>query len=117
EIDTERSLLVAAAGNDNLGTEGLRELNRRRSNPARAAMHQQGLASLQTGQIEDVRPDGGDCLHQTRAILERDVVGQGEDLACGHIAVFGVAAACQERADPISHSEPGYAIAEGSNRA
>src|SRR5690606_21017384 len=73
QVEAERSLLVAAAGGNDLGAKRLGKLDRRRPDAARAAVHQHGLAGLKSCEIEDVRPYGDDGFHQASAILKRDV--------------------------------------------
>ncbi len=61
--------------------------------------------------VEDIRPDGEDCLRQGRGLLEAQPFGYGQGVPGVGQGVFGIAAAGQEGGDPVAAPPALHAIA------
>ena len=90
----------------------LRELHRHRADAAGAAVHEQVLAGLQRGEVEDVAPDRAGDLGQAGGVQQRHPGGHGQQLPDGDGDLLGVAAAGEQRADLVADRPAGDALAE-----
>ena len=79
-----------------------RQLNRRRTDAARAAVDEDGLAFGELPAIEEVGPDREERLWNRGGLARPEPAGQRQRLRFRHDAVLGVAAAGDERADAVA---------------
>ena len=104
---TGGAFFVAARGDDDGGAARTRQLYRRDAYAAAAPLHQQGLACLQAGAVEDIAPHGEEGLGQRGRLDVGQASGNRQALRHRGHAIFGIAATSHQRADAIAHSEAG----------
>src|SRR5207253_6759349 len=102
------ALLIRTGGDDRLGAERARELNRRRADAARAAVDQQPFAALESAALEDVRPHGEERFGKRGGLNGVEPAGDWQALRRRRRAVLGVAAARDERTDAIADLPVGH---------
>jgi hypothetical protein len=108
DLERAGAFLVRAGGDDHGQAEQLAEQDRRRADAAGAAVDQHRLARPRIAALEQVGPDGEEGLGQRRRFDHLSAARHGQALARRRGAIFGIAAAGDERADgcPIRGSTP-----------
>ena len=81
-----------------------RQLNRRRADPARPAVHEERLPGLQPSAREDVRPHGEERFRDGGRRDDIEPPRHRQALRGRRDAILGVAAPCDERADLVAHA-------------
>ena len=112
-----RDLFVRARRRDHLGAERLGELDRRRADPRRPAVNEQGLAGLERAAVEDIRPDGKVGFGDRGRLDRRQPERPRQGVRFVRDAVVGVAAAGNERRHPRAFGISGGAGAARHDRA
>ena len=102
EITADLALVGAARGRDHASAEGFGKLYGRRADTARAAVHEEPIASLQPAALEDVVPDSEVSLGHAARFGHGKALGDRQGLHILGDAVFGIAAAIDERADLVA---------------
>ncbi len=77
QFGTNRHFLVGSGGSENLGSRLPCQLNRRRPDPARAAVNQHCLAGLQRRHLKQVQVRGQEYLGQSPGLLHRPACRNG----------------------------------------
>ncbi len=117
ELSTLAAPLVGSGGDHDARARGFHELDRRRADAARAAVHQRGGAGLQPADEEEVEEGGDEDLGHAAGL------GVGESLRTRHHAagrdhhLLGVAAAGEQRHDAVAEGEAFDAVADLGDRA
>ena len=106
------ALVVVAAGHDHVEPESLGEHDRHRADPAGPAVDQQRLAFGGHPAFEDVVPDREQSLGNRRGLVQRHSCRHGQAMPEMGEAVFGIAAAGDERADLLAEQRFGRALAQ-----
>ena len=136
-IADDRHEILVAVGDGDIGTQGPAELqllpgpgrahhpgairpgqlNGDRADPARAAVHQEGLTGGEPAHLEHVGIHGAGGLGQRRRVHDADPVRDGQHLPGGDRDLFRVAAARHQRADVITWLPSGHLRPDGLDPA
>ena len=100
------TLDVAPGCGEDAGAAGTRKLNRKGSDPARAAVDQDRLPRRKPTALEDVGPDRERHLRQRGRLCELEPGRYRQALRRWRGAVLRVATAGDERADPVAPRPP-----------
>src|SRR5207253_2494584 len=112
EVAADGAFLWAAGGREDTRAKGARELDRRRADAARPAVHEKALSGGEPAAIEDVGPHREEGFGQTGGIDERNALRHRQALRRRRDAIFGIAAAGNQRADRIALMPSGHLRAE-----
>ncbi len=80
-------------------------------------MDETGFAWLQVSDIEDVRPDGEDCLRQGRRLDEAQALGDRQGMTGVGAGILGIAAARKQGGDRIALAPAQRALPDLSHLA
>ena len=97
-----RGLRFAPRRGDHAGARGLRHLDSSHADTAVRTVHEQCLAGAQSAAFEDVAPDGEHRFRQRRGLNEVETRRQRQGMAAINGRKLGVAAARQQRGDPVA---------------
>ncbi len=117
QLDAGGAFFGTAGGGEDPRAEGMGKLDGRGADAAGAAMHQEGLARLQTPAIEDVGPDGEEGLGNGAGLGRIHAAGKGQALRRGRRAEFGIAAARHQRTGLIADLPAAYIGAQRHDTA
>ena len=110
ELHARRALGRRSGGGEDARPEQAGELDGRRPDAARSAVHEQRFARLQPAAIDDVGPDRGVGLRQRGRVDQGNARRQRQALRRRRHAVLGVPAAGEQRADLVAHRRIGHAL-------
>src|SRR6266581_283755 len=117
ELRARRALLGAACRCKHGVAESLHHLDRGDADAGGSSLHEEGLAGLQPGAVEDVAPHGEEGLGQRRGFERRHALRNRQALRSRRRAVFGVAAALHERGHRVADAPFLHAFAERGDAA
>src|SRR5882762_3922488 len=112
ELHTGRALLRAARSREHLVTEGFHDLNRGDPDSGGPSLHEEGLAGLDPGAIEDVAPHCEEGFGERGGLDRGHAFRDRQALWSGRGAVLGVAAALNERGHRVADAPSRDAFAD-----
>src|SRR5882762_686583 len=114
---TQAAHFSALPAVENLVAEGFHDLNRGDPDSGGPSLHEEGLAGLDPGAIEDVAPHREEGFGERGGLDRGHAFRDGQALRSGRGAVLGVAAALNERGHRVADAPSRDAFADGFDGA